>query len=80
MSVAPECLVEVSRNDARAMGISNGDVVTVESARSKIKVKAKVSGKVSEGMVFISEDYEWQPVNLLREGAYTSVGIHKEIG
>ena len=80
MSVAPECLVEVSRNDARAMGINNGDVVIIESARSKIKLKAKVSGKVSEGMVFISEDYEWQPVNLLKDGAYTPVRIHKEIG
>ena len=56
------------------------DVVIIKSARSKIKLKATISGKVSEGMVFISEDYEWQPVNLLREGAYTSVRIHKEIG
>lgn len=80
MSVAPECFVEISRNDARAMGVNNGDVVIIESARSKIKLKAKVSGKVSEGMVFISEDYEWQPVNLLRDGAYTPVRIHKEIG
>ncbi|MDQ1273304.1 MAG: formate dehydrogenase alpha subunit, partial [Planctomycetota bacterium] len=31
-----------------------------------------------EGTVFVSEDYEWIPINLLRDKVYTPVKIYKE--
>ncbi|MFN3532191.1 MAG: molybdopterin-dependent oxidoreductase [Candidatus Brocadia sp.] len=78
--VAPECFVEINRKDAQEMHIQGGDMVTVESMQNKIKLKAKVSGKPPEGIVFIPEDYEWVPVNLLRDRVYTAVKIYKETG
>lgn len=79
-SVAPACFVEINRKDAQEMHIMHGDMVTVESMQNKIKLKAKVTDKPPEGIVFIPEDYEWVPVNLLRDRAYSSVKIYKETG
>jgi formate dehydrogenase (NADP+) alpha subunit len=77
-SVAPECLAEINRKDAQEMNIHNGDTVVVESSQDTIKLKAKITPKPPAGMIFLSEDYEWVPVNLLRTGTYTPVKIYKE--
>ncbi|MDO8141802.1 MAG: molybdopterin dinucleotide binding domain-containing protein, partial [Candidatus Brocadiales bacterium] len=78
ISVAPECFVEINKKDAQVLQINNGDKVAIESAQDKLTLKAKVTGKLPERTVFVSEDYEWMPVNLLREGIHTSVKIYKE--
>jgi len=78
-SVAPECFVEINRKDAQGMHIQDGDMVIVESMQNKIKLKVKVTGKPPEGIVFVSEDYEWMPINLLRDRVYTPVKIYKEL-
>jgi len=78
MSVAPECFVEINKKDAQVLQINNGDRVTIESAQNKLTLKAKVTSKLSERVVFVSEDYEWMPVNLLRDRVHTSVKIYKE--
>ncbi len=75
--VASECLVEINRKDAQKLQIHNGDMVEIESSRGKIKLKAKVTDKSPEGVLFVSEDYEWVPVNLIRDGVYTPVKIVK---
>ena len=41
------------------MNIHNGDMVILESIQNKMLLKAKISDKLPEGMVFVSEDYEW---------------------
>ncbi len=74
--VAPECLVEINKKDAQGLQINNGDKVTIESAHNKLTLKAKVTSKLPERTVFVSEDYEWVPVNLLRDGVHTSVKIY----
>ena len=78
ISVAPECFVEINKKDAQVLQINNGDRVTVESAHNKLTLKAKVTSKLPERTVFVSEDYEWVPVNLLRDRVHTSVKIYKE--
>ncbi|HHT9137032.1 MAG TPA: molybdopterin-dependent oxidoreductase [Candidatus Wunengus sp. YC60] len=78
ISVAPECFVEINKKDAQVLQINNGDKVAIESAQDKLTLKAKVTGKLPERTVFVSEDYEWMPVNLLRDGIHTSVKIYKE--
>jgi len=78
ISVAPECFVEINKKDAQALQINNGDRVTIESAHNKLTLLAKVTSKLPERTVFVSEDYEWVPVNLLRDGVHTSVKIYKE--
>jgi len=78
MLVAPECFVEVNRRDAQNLLINNGDMVVLESRQNKITLKAKVTNKLPEGVVFVPEDYEWAPVNLLREAVYTPVKIYNQ--
>ncbi len=77
VSLASECFVEINRQDAKKAGIANGDNVKVESAQGKIKLKAKTTGNVPEGTIFVPEDYEWIPVNSLRGDGYTNVKITK---
>ncbi|MCF6157008.1 MAG: 2Fe-2S iron-sulfur cluster binding domain-containing protein [wastewater metagenome] len=79
-SVAPACHVEINKKDAKEMNIQSGDTVVVESPQKKITLQAKVTDKVPDGVVFVSEDYEWIPVNLLRNGEYTFVKISRETG
>ncbi|MCF6155409.1 MAG: 4Fe-4S dicluster domain-containing protein [Candidatus Brocadia sp.] len=78
--VAPECFVEINSKDAHEMDIQDRDMVIIESMQNKIKLRAEVTGKPPEGIVFVSEDYEWVPVNLLRDRVYTPVKIYKEQG
>ncbi len=51
--LAPECFVEISVNDARRLGIENGELLEVVSRRGKIKTKAKISPKAVDGTLFI---------------------------
>ena len=52
-------------------------MVKLESARGKINLNVKISKRVPVGAVFVSEDYEWVPVNSLRDNGYTNVKISK---
>jgi len=51
--------------------------VKIESAQGNIKLNVKTTSRVPEGVAFISEDYEWVPVNNLRGDGYTNVKISK---
>jgi anaerobic selenocysteine-containing dehydrogenase len=53
---APSAWVEISRPDAAALGIREGDIVRVTSARGEIVVPARV-GDVREGCVFAPFHY-----------------------
>ncbi len=77
VSLASECFVEINRQDAKKANIVDGDNVKVESGQGKINLKAKTTGRVPEGAIFVSEDYEWVPVNNLRSNVYTHVKISK---
>ena len=78
MSVAPECFVEINKKDAQVLQINNGERVAIESAQNKLTLKAKVTNKLPERTVFVSEDFEWVPVNILRDRVHTPVKIYKE--
>ncbi len=77
VSLTPECNVEINRKNAEKLKIEDGDMVRLDSTRGKIKLKAKVTGRVPEGAVFVSEDFEWVPVNSLRDNGFTNVKISK---
>ncbi len=55
-AAAPDAWVEVSAADADRLGVVEGDLVRVESARGAIEVAARVSG-VREGTVFVPFHY-----------------------
>jgi anaerobic selenocysteine-containing dehydrogenase len=55
-AAAPDAWVELSEPDAGRLGIAEGDVVRVESARGRLEAKARVSG-IREGVVFVPFHY-----------------------
>ena len=77
VSLASECFIEINRNNAQKAKIADGDMVKIESAQGKMKLKAKITSRVPEGAVFVSEDYEWAPINNLLVNGYTNVKISK---
>lgn len=76
--VCPENYVEVSRKDAAKLKVAEADLVTVTSASGSIKLKAKVSPRMPEGVVFVPYHFSAAPVNSIWNGsAVTMVSIAK---
>lgn len=42
----PECFLEISKELASELGITSGEMITVESARASVQVKASVTGRL----------------------------------
>jgi anaerobic selenocysteine-containing dehydrogenase len=53
---APDVWVEVSERDATRLGVSEGDLVRVESPRGRVEAPARVTG-IKEGVVFVPFHY-----------------------
>lgn len=70
---APESFVEISLNDARSFGLSDGDKVRVASRRGEITVIAKVSGMATDGTIFIPFHYARAAANRLTNAALDPV-------
>jgi ferredoxin-nitrate reductase len=48
-----EAYVEINAHDAKSLSISEGDLLTIASARGEVRVKAKVSYNIKKGVVFL---------------------------
>jgi len=62
--LVPEAFVEIHPEDARILGVVEGDCVEVESRRGKIRVKAKIGG-IKRGVVFIPFHFAESAANVL---------------
>lgn len=60
-----EGYVEISPEDAARLNIKNGEKVKVSSRRGAIEIKAKVTGMVSPGIVFIPFHFKEAAANVL---------------
>jgi formate dehydrogenase major subunit len=69
----PEGYVEISPTDAKTMAIKDGERVKVSSRRGEIQIKAKISGKVNRGVVFIPFHFAETAANVLTNAAYDPV-------
>jgi predicted molibdopterin-dependent oxidoreductase YjgC len=65
----PECMVEISPVDAERLSIRPNDPVRITSRRGSIEVKARVTGKVPEGIVFIPFHFREAAANMLTVNA-----------
>lgn len=72
-SRTPEPFVEINAEDARNLGIRNGDKIEIASRRGTIEVMADVSYKVDKGVVFIPFHYSEAAVNRLTIAAMDPV-------
>ena len=69
----PEGYVEISPGDAKSMAIKDGERVKVSSRRGEIQIKARISGKVNRGVVFIPFHFAETAANVLTNPAYDPV-------
>lgn len=62
---APEPYVEMNYEDAKELGIRDGQLVKVSSRRGAITLKAKVGDKVAKGALFIPFHFREAAANML---------------
>ena len=60
----PRAFVEINSEDAKTLGIKEGDCVLVESRRGAIKVRAKIAN-IKKGVVFIPFHFAESAANVL---------------
>jgi formate dehydrogenase major subunit len=64
-SIEPEAFVGIHPEDAREIGVDNGDRVRVTSVRGSISLRARVSQREYQGAVFIPFHFREASANLL---------------
>ncbi|SEG08906.1 formate dehydrogenase, alpha subunit [Caloramator fervidus] len=79
MKIAGESYVEINPMDAKKYGISDGDLVEVTSRRGSVRVKAKITDVVNEGVVFMPFHYADGSANVLTNTAYDEVTKEPEL-
>ncbi|HIJ96237.1 MAG TPA: molybdopterin-dependent oxidoreductase [Desulfuromonadales bacterium] len=78
MFVCPDAYIEMSRADARNKTIIEDDLVTVSSPSGTLQLKAKITPRMPEGVVFIPYHFPAAPVNKVWSGsAVTMVTVAK---
>jgi NADH-quinone oxidoreductase chain G len=68
MLVCPEGYVELSRADAAALQIEEGNELSVKSALGEIKLKAKIGLRVPQGVLFTPYHFGEQSLNTITAG------------
>jgi len=67
--ICKEGYVEINPQDATSLGINDGEIVTVSSRRGKIKIKAKVTERIGEKIIFIPFHFVESAANFLTNPA-----------
>jgi predicted molibdopterin-dependent oxidoreductase YjgC len=70
---APEALVEINPEDAKKLGIKNNDQVELTTRRGSIKLKAEITKRVPQNVVFSTFHFHEASVNILTNPAYDPV-------
>ena len=73
-SIAPEAEVKIHPADARRLGIEQGAYVHVISRRGRVRIKANLTDRESEGACFIPFHFREAAANLLTNDALDPVG------
>ncbi|MFC1920482.1 formate dehydrogenase subunit alpha [Chloroflexota bacterium] len=72
-SLYPNGAVEIHPDDAMKLGIIDGDMVSLASARGKIETPAHITDKTSPGLAFMAMHWHESPVNMLTNSALDPV-------
>jgi len=73
-AIAPEALVEINTEDARKLGIADGQMVTLASRRGEITARATVSDTTEPGIIFMPFHYAEAAANRLTNAALDPTG------
>jgi len=68
-----EELVEINPDDAAALGIDQGDMVTVTSRRGRVDSRAKITTDCPQGVVFMTFHFKESPTNALTNSAWDPI-------
>jgi formate dehydrogenase alpha subunit len=63
----PELYVEINPEDAAELQLRHGDMVVVQTLRGGAEARARITDKVSPGVVFMP--FHWQGTNIITSGA-----------
>ena len=63
--VAPDAYIEINPSDASRLTINTGDLLKISSRRGSVTLKALISDRPSEGLVFIPFHYREAAANML---------------
>lgn len=78
MHVCPEGYLEISRKDAATHKISENDLLTVTSASGSVQLKARITPRMSQGVVFTPYHFGVTSINQTWNGsAVTWVTLNK---
>lgn len=80
MTVAGEGYLEIYSADAAKAGITNGDNVKISSALGMITLKAKLSGALQAGVLFVPSNFREVQINLLAKDSSGAVAVKIEKG
>ena len=69
----PECLVEISSEDAAKLKIQDGEKIRVKSRRGAIEAKASIGDVADVGTIFVPFHFSEAAVNLLTIAALDPV-------
>ena len=68
-TLIPGSVAEISPFDAARLGIREGDLITINSRRGKVRTKAKETKRVQPGLAFMAFHWGDAPANLLTNPA-----------
>jgi len=68
LAVISEPYVELGSEDAKALKINEGDMVTVKAANGEMKLKAKVAKRLPQGLVFVPYHFASSGINRIYRG------------
>ncbi|MFQ5987935.1 MAG: formate dehydrogenase subunit alpha, partial [Dehalococcoidia bacterium] len=72
--IYPESLAEINPSDARDLGVEDGEMVRIASRRGEVEVKAKVTERAPQGVVFMNFHFNEAAANILTNPALDPVG------
>ncbi len=68
-ALQPNGMIDIHPDDALKLGITEGDIVAVSSARGKIKTRAHITDKVAPGVTYMAFHWSEAPANILTNPA-----------
>lgn len=77
--ISPEAYIEIHPDDAEHLGVKMGESLKVSSRRGSIKIKTRISGRVSRGMVFIPFHFKEAAANVLTNTALDPISKIPEL-
>ena len=63
--ISPEAYIEIHPDDAKHLSVNTGESVKVSSRRGSINIKARISDRMSRGVVFIPFHFKEAAANML---------------